>query len=122
MIYFSESLGGFFHEEIHGAMPEDGISLTVEKHAELMDAQSQGKKITVVDGDVVAIDFVNDETWDASRIKRNRLLSSCDWTQMADCPLSTEAKADWIEYRQSLRDVTDAFAEPGMIAWPTRPE
>ena len=40
------------------------------------------------------------------RTARNKMLSSSDWTQASDSPLSDSKKAEWKTYRQSLRDMT----------------
>ena len=53
------------------------------------------------------------------RIKRNFLLTSCDWTQGTDCQLSTAKKSEWATYRQELRDVPASYPD---ITWPTEPE
>lgn len=56
---------------------------------------------------------------------RDSYLLSCDWTQMADSPLSDSKKAEWTTYRQALRDVpannSDA-TDLSDIIWPTKPE
>lgn len=56
----------------------------------------------IISGEAVAqtIDF-----WIGLRIKRNTLLTESDWTQTADTPLSDSKKAEWVTYRQSLRDL-----------------
>ncbi len=59
--------------------------------------------------------------WSAVRLDRNRLISSCDWTQFSDSPLSEEEKSSWASYRQALRDITDDFATPDEITWPESP-
>jgi hypothetical protein len=41
------------------------------------------------------------------RQTRNHLLQQCDWTQLADSPLSPNQKADWADYRQALRDIVE---------------
>jgi len=41
------------------------------------------------------------------RQTRNHLLQQCDWTQLADSPLSPTQKADWADYRQALRDIVE---------------
>tara|TARA_B100000497_G_scaffold124479_1_gene159031 strand:- start:2162 stop:2647 length:486 start_codon:yes stop_codon:yes gene_type:complete len=64
-------------------------------------------------------DLINDV-----RIERNRKLSSTDWTQMADSPLSEEEQIEWQNYRQSLRDVTDnlgVILSTAEVTWPTIP-
>jgi hypothetical protein len=40
------------------------------------------------------------------RLKRNALLQASDWTQVSDCSLTEEKKAEWQSYRQELRDIT----------------
>jgi hypothetical protein len=58
---------------------------------------------------------------------RAMLLAECDWTQTNDCPLSTEAKAEWAAYRTALRDITNSFTEENplisysQITWPQKP-
>ena len=56
---------------------------------------------------------------DVSREFRDNLLSSCDWTQVADAPVD---KAAWATYRQALRDVPSQAGFPHDIVWPTKPE
>lgn len=53
------------------------------------------------------------------RSKRNTLLSSSDWTQVADAPVD---KAAWATYRQELRDITAQAGFPTEVIWPTKPE
>ena len=57
----------------------------------------------------------------AAREKRYSLLFECDWTQLADVPLSPEQKQAWSNYRQALRDVTTQAGFPQNIVWPTEP-
>jgi hypothetical protein len=52
------------------------------------------------------------------RAERNRLLAECDWTQLADVPL---AKADWLTYRQALRDLPAQAGFPWQVTWPVAP-
>lgn len=46
-----------------------------------------------------------DNVLEMLRIKRDRLLSESDWTQTLDTPLTDSKKAEWVTYRQSLRDL-----------------
>ena len=59
------------------------------------------------------------------RTRRRILLQNCDWTQLPDCQLSDEERAEWAAYRQALRDLpvnyTDAD-EASKIAWPEGPD
>lgn len=47
-------------------------------------------------------------------------LAASDWTQLADSPLTTDKKSAWAEYRQDLRDLTEA-STPAAVIWPTAP-
>ena len=64
------------------------------------------------------INYRIENQWEEVRVQRNQLLSECDWTQLAD--VSTEIKSNWIEYRQSLRDITSQ-TNPFNINWPVKP-
>lgn len=59
--------------------------------------------------------------WDKVKIKRNKLLVACDWTQLSDSPLNVEQKSAWTTYRQALRDVPQQGVEPENVTWPTQP-
>ncbi|WP_285907485.1 tail fiber assembly protein, partial [Pseudodesulfovibrio pelocollis] len=50
--------------------------------------------------------------------ERDRLLAGCDWTQLADAPLSEDERDAWTLYRQELRDVPQQPGFPGVVAWP----
>lgn len=52
------------------------------------------------------------------RAERNKLLSDCDWTQIAD---STADKVSWATYRQELRDLTKQDGFPHNVVWPQHP-
>lgn len=57
----------------------------------------------------------------SSRVRdgRNRLLSQCDWTQVADAPVDKQA---WATYRQALRDITNQPGFPWDLTWPEPPQ
>ncbi len=59
--------------------------------------------------------------WAEIRSKRDALLSSCDWTQLSDSPLSSDKKALWVTYRQALRDLPDTQTDINNIVYPTKP-
>ena len=64
-----------------------------------------------------------DEVASDNRDTRNQLLSDSDWTQMPDSPLTDEAKALWLTYRTSLRNLPDHADWPNLADadWPTKP-
>ena len=51
----------------------------------------------------------NKISWDGIRMVRNFLLDDTDWTQMADNGLSADLKADWVKYRQKLRELPQDY-------------
>lgn len=55
----------------------------------------------------------------AVRADRNRRLTECDWTQLADSPVD---KTAWATYRQALRDVPTQSGFPWAVNWPVQPE
>lgn len=55
------------------------------------------------------------------RAQRDLLLSKCDWTQVADSPLTAEQKAVWTNYRSELRDVPEQSGFPASVVWPAVP-
>ena len=58
--------------------------------------------------------------WVILRKQRDQLLSSSDWTQMPDSPLTDAKKAEWATYRQQLRDLPST-ADPANPTWPSKP-
>jgi len=61
----------------------------------------------------------------ALNLERTQKLYASDWTQAADSPLTDAKKAEWVTYRQALRDVPQNLAEDfdnlAGFAWPTPP-
>ena len=53
------------------------------------------------------------------RDDRNRRLSECDWTQVADAPSASQFA--WAEYRQKLRDLPAQAGFPWTVTWPDAP-
>lgn len=67
----------------------------------------------------VAYKAVKDEAQAKSvRDTRNKMLSDCDWTQLAD---STADKATWATYRQALRDLPMQTGFPFDVIYPDAP-
>lgn len=56
-----------------------------------------------------------------AREKRNTLLLLSDWTQLVDSPLTAEKKAEFVSYRQALRDISAQENFPINITWPQLP-
>jgi hypothetical protein len=60
--------------------------------------------------------------WIPIRALRDVFLAACDWTQMADAPLSVGQREQWQLYRQALRNIPQSYATPAEVVWPTPPE
>ncbi len=60
--------------------------------------------------------------WDEDlRIRRNKKLTDCDWTQGNDTPLSNSKKTEWATYRQALRDLPANTSDSSDPTWPSEP-
>ncbi|WP_296540590.1 tail fiber assembly protein [Rhizorhabdus sp.] len=59
--------------------------------------------------------------WSELRDERDRRLSLCDWTQVADVPLAAEVRSAWTAYRQALRDLPENTLDPAAPIWPEAP-
>ena len=55
------------------------------------------------------------------RESRDLFLNQSDWTRMDDNQLSSDKKAEWATYRQTLRDLPANTADPSNPTWPTKP-
>lgn len=85
----------------------------------------------LIEGSVPPIEI----SLDLIRIKRNELLSNCDYVLMNDYPITEDKLLEWKIYRQSLRDITDTIdinlliiitnemgeLDIGGFDWPTPP-
>tara|TARA_R110000803_G_scaffold210761_1_gene283623 strand:+ start:2621 stop:2998 length:378 start_codon:yes stop_codon:yes gene_type:complete len=64
------------------------------------------------------------------RIERNNMLTECDWTQVIDNGLTDSKKAEWVTYRQALRNLPSTQTNVsydsdshilGNVTFPTKP-
>lgn len=104
-----------------GLRGETNLSIEVPAGTRVVDIEARfpGARNIVLSSQP-SMDVINANALRAARQMRGRLLAACDWTQVADSPLSTEKKAEWAAYRQLLRDVTNQ-PDPTAIVWPTPP-
>lgn len=77
-------------------------------------------KAEMVDDEIVIV-VDEDRAMDRIRAMRNAKLAACDWTQIADSPLSSEEKAAWAAYRQELRDLPENTEDLVDPTWPEHP-
>ena len=81
-------------------------------------------KVQTVEGVDSLVDGSADKAgpkWSLLRQERDLRLADCDWTQLSDSPLSVEAKALWVTYRQALRDLPASTSNPDAPSWPSQP-
>jgi len=57
----------------------------------------------------------------ALRVERDGKLTESDWTQLPDAKLTDSKKAEWVTYRQALRDLPATEGNPSDPTWPTEP-
>jgi hypothetical protein len=63
-----------------------------------------------------------EEYMETLRSQRNKLLTSSDWTQTLDSPLTDAKRQEWATYRQALRDLpSQPSLDPANPSWPTEP-
>jgi hypothetical protein len=58
------------------------------------------------------------------RILREEYLKATDWTVGVDSPLSDSKKAEWVTYRQALRDMPNTYSsetDVDNVVWPNKP-
>jgi hypothetical protein len=59
------------------------------------------------------------------RAKRNKLLSDTDYTVLQDSTFTDAQVAEWVIYRQALRDITEGLTtkeQVEAVVFPTKPE
>ncbi len=71
-------------------------------------------------GDVVVYTDETKHKEMRQRAKRNSLLAQSDSMMISDRGLTDAKKAEWVTYRQALRDMD--FSDLDNLTWPTKPE
>ena len=57
----------------------------------------------------------------SARDSRDNLLAECDWLVVKALELSQAVPAEWVAYRQALRDLPQQEGFPVTINWPVKP-
>ena len=69
-----------------------------------------------------AVEF--DTAMEDLRTKRNKLLADTDYTVLQDSTYTDEQVAEWVIYRQALRDITEGLTtkeQVEAVVFPTKP-
>ena len=82
---------------------------------------SEGNVTTAADNEAAYKAGIDTQAAASVRAERDKLIAKSDWTQLSDCQLSDVVKAEWVTYRQALRDLPTAEGFPHTITWPTEP-
>lgn len=126
MFYYSKSTNGFYTKEIHGDnIPVDAVEITHEQHTELLQGQSNGKKITGSDtGLPILVDIaVEEPSGEIKKLmckqKAKELLVKTDYTDLVSVTSLIENKAEFDEYRTTVRNLyLNPVENP---VWPAEP-
>jgi hypothetical protein len=119
-IYYSPTTKGFYDTDFgYPSLPQDIIEITKEQHQQFLHGMNmQNKELVLSEGNLVLQDRVVVITWEQIRPRRNNLLTSSDYTQMADWPGD---KTAWATYRQALRDLPQTYTNAADVVWPSKP-
>lgn len=103
----------------------DTLSLVEISQQQFEDIEDQiilKKNFKIQDGSIVLDEEVDIVSLTSKiRRQRNALLSSSDWTQISDSPLTEEKKNEWKAYRQALRDLPSLPDFPNVM-FPEKPQ
>ena len=116
MKFYSPSTGGFFAKELHGDdIPNDAIEITDEYHIELLDSQSAGNEIQVINGNVIAAPhiFTQAELNQLEVKKAHWYLKDTDFYMTVDKynQLTEDRKTELITTREAAREVIRQFED-----------
>lgn len=119
-IYYNINHNAFYDSDTGIAIPEGSIEISKRQHEIFLKAMNTRNMTLVLENNKLTLKSNKKPvTWDEIRVKRNRLLAACDYTQTQDWPGDKRA---WAEYRQELRDLPQAYKDPNMIFWPKAPD
>ncbi|MPT48043.1 MAG: phage tail protein [Sphingobium sp.] len=125
--YFFAENSGFYDDTIHLTIPTGAVKISTKLYETLMADQASGKQITTdKKGKPVAVDpeslLTQEEKIARLRRRRDDLLSMSDYAMMPDYPMDDETRANWVAYRQALRDMPGLWADDlANIIWPDAP-
>lgn len=114
------SFAGWYDSDIHSNIPATTIQVTDDVYHSTLLAMNSGKVATIVNGAIQLVDPpAPTYTWDQIRSKRDSLLKNTDWTQLAD--VSPTVSNLYKPYRETLRNIPQAFSDPNLVVWPNLP-
>lgn len=120
-------INGYLIPKTHAELVRDGIEKAPVGQRMVIDEDGAPRLVPMTMQEQIATGQIERETAETImaleiRADRAALLSSTDWTQAADSPLSADERARWAAYRQALRDIPVQGGFPWTIQWPIRPD
>jgi hypothetical protein len=99
-----------------GRCPDKDLQLQAGSDESVMEGIADDSLHIIVDEMVVDKPLESEESKNAElllalRIKRDFILTWCDWTQLSDSPLTDSDKIAWQAYRQELRDLPETYSD-----------
>ena len=67
-------------------------------------------------------EIVLEEKWSTVRAIRDANLKATDWIVLRSQEAGESIPAEFVEYRQALRDIPNVYDNPDDVVWPTKPE
>lgn len=105
-IFYSQKTGGFYVSGIHEIIPDDAVAISTEKHRELLDGESKGKRISATaDGSPILADRIITEEQLLSRKKKEAsiYLKNTDWYVTRMMETGKPIPDDVLQKRQEAR-------------------
>ena len=103
-----------------GQCPDKDLQLQAGSDESVMEGIADDSLHIIVDQMVVDKPLESEESKNAElllalRIKRDFILTWCDWTQLSDSPLTDSDKIAWQAYRQELRDLPETYSDATLM-------
>jgi hypothetical protein len=103
-----------------GRCPDKDLQLQAGSDESVMEGIADDSLHIIVDEMVVDKPLESEESKNAElllalRIKRDFILTWCDWTQLSDSPLTDSDKIAWQAYRQELRDLPETYSDATLM-------
>jgi hypothetical protein len=103
-----------------GRCPDKDLQLQAGSDESVMEGIADDSLHIIVDQMVVDKPLESEESKNAElllalRIKRDFILTWCDWTQLSDSPLTDSDKIAWQAYRQELRDLPETYSDATLM-------
>jgi hypothetical protein len=100
------------NEDLFASTVEHFLRVFDQKNAIILQDEHRRRKLEVQE-------YLSD--WNLARQKRDEMLGFSDWVTLPDVALDETKKAEWLSWRNELRNITSSFATPADIVWPEPP-